>query len=326
MSLHVSAHFVLQAATGAVQAQAVMDQHAKSFSWAAKFLAPRARRDAAQLYAFARLADDLADEEQLGSLAQRMAQLARLRHEVLQSGDNGPDYQTSQGCGVGHMLRRHGVDVGAVATFMDCLSQDSGPRCIATQEELLQFAYGVAGTVGQMMCPILGSPVSAQHFAIALGIAMQLTNIARDVLEDAQRGRCYLPQDWGVGLDDVGASANTAQAERTFAAIRRILQLADDFYAVAHNGMALIPKDNRRAIAIAAALYRGIGLKIIRLGPIRYWQRRVSLGRAEKTWIIAKTLAGFVPDYPPAQRDVFRVDLLHLVGVPGFPSLLCAPT
>ena len=327
MSLHLSADYVLQPSADAVQAQAVMDQHAKSFSWAARFLAKSARHDAAQLYAFARLADDLADEEQLGTMAQRMSQLALLRRDVLQRCDVLPRDVThasdpfSQATSVGNMLRAHRVEASVITSFMDGLSQDAEPRHIDTPDELLLFAYGVAGTVGQMMCPILGAPESAQHFAMALGIGMQLTNVARDVVEDAQRGRCYLPKSWGVDIDDVKACSNAVQAEKIFEAIRRIVALADDFYAFAQGGMAHIPIHNRRAIKIAAALYRGIGLKIVAEGSTRYWQGRVSLSRAEKTWIIAKALVGVDPVYAQPQRDVLARDLHHLASRPGFPQL-----
>ena len=331
MSLHLSAEYVLQPSASVVQAQAVMDQHAKSFSWAARFLAKSARHDAAQLYAFARLADDLADEEQLGSFVQRMSQLALLRSDVLQSSDvvhrdsAHAGKSTSQACLVGRMLHAHGVDARVVASFMDSLSQDAQPRRIGTPEELLLFAYGVAGTVGQMMCPILGAPASAQHFAMALGIAMQLTNIARDVIEDAQRGRCYLPKSWGIDMDGFEVPPSKVQAESIFAAVQRIVALADDFYAFAHGGMAHIPADNRRAINIAAALYRGIGLKIVKEGQTRYWQGRVSLGRAEKIWIIVKALAGVGPAYGQPLRDVLANDLHHLAGWPGFPQQSARP-
>ncbi len=295
--------------------QDVMDVHARSFSWAARFLSPEARRDAAQLYVFARLADDLADEESLGELAERMGQL-----KVLESSALNPDKGNELGHQVGKLLLLKGVSAEVIRHFMSCLSQDAGPRCIQSTEELLQFAYGVAGTVGQMMCPILGAASKAQPYATALGVAMQLTNIARDVVEDAERGRCYIPAQWGVSADALRAPHDAAQAMQSFAAIARLLHLADDFYAYSQQGFVHIPAGNRRAIRIAAALYRGIGQKILDGGGNAYWHGRTSLGRFTKVKLIISCYAGGDKLPRAAVRDVVGNDLKHLALVPGFPA------
>lgn len=299
----------------AANAQAVMDAHAKSFSWAARFLSREARRDAAQLYVFARLADDLADEETLGEWDERMAQL-----QALQSSALNPDAGIELGHKVGKMLLSKGVSAEVIRNFMNCLSQDAIPRCIQTTEELLQFAYGAAGTVGQMMCPILGAVSQAEPYATALGVGMQLTNIARDVVEDASRGRCYIPAQWGVCAEALRAPCNPAQARQSFEAIQKLLNLADDFYAYSQQGFGQIPADNRRAIRIAAALYRGIGQKILDCGPDRYWRGRVSLGRFEKVRLIVACYAGADKLPAKAVRNVVSHDLKHLARIPGFPA------
>ena len=299
----------------AANAQAVMDAHAKSFSWAARFLSREARRDAAQLYVFARLADDLADEETLGEWDERMAQL-----QALQSSALNPGAGIELGHKVGKMLLSKGVSAEVIRNFMNCLSQDASPRCIQTTEELLQFAYGAAGTVGQMMCPILGAVSQAEPYATALGVGMQLTNIARDVVEDASRGRCYIPAQWGVCAEALRAPCNPAQARQSFEAIQKLLNLADDFYAYSQQGFGQIPAENRRAIRIAAALYRGIGQKILDFGPDRYWHGRVSLGRFEKVRLIVACYAGADKLPAKAVRNVVSHDLKHLARIPGFPA------
>ncbi len=297
--------------------QAVMDHHAKSFSWAAKFLSSKARTDAALLYAFARTADDYADEEDLGSPQERAHALQVLRSQALDT-----TLQTdSLAWQTGHMLRRYGVPDAVLATLMDSLQADAGPRQMDTTEDLLQFAYGVAGTVGQMMRPLLGAPSQADAYAIALGVGMQLTNIARDVVEDAQRGRCYIPAQWGVSQQVLATPQDAAQRAQAFAALRRLLALADDFYAFAYAGISVIPRHNRRAIRIASSLYQGIGHKIMRLGEARYWGGRVSLTNAEKIRLLSHTL--LLPTMPgkAAARDVWHNDLSHLAGMPGFPAM-----
>lgn len=305
---------------GSMTPQAVMNHHAKSFSWAARFLSPSARKDAALLYAFARTADDYADEERLGTAAERLQYLTDMRLQALAAAL--PDASltsSSLASATGHMLRNYAVPEAVLACFMDSLQADAEPRTVVSQQELLRFAYGVAGTVGQMMRPLLGASAAADAYAISLGVAMQLTNIARDVVEDAQRGRCYIPAEWGVSSAMMAAPINGCQRAHAFDALRKLLALADDFYAYAQSGIQAIPAANRSAILIAAALYQAIGHKIVRRGPDRYWQGRTSLGSTEKTWLIARTLLSS-PKPAPSARDVWHSELSHLADTPGFPA------
>ena len=282
----------------AQHAQAIMDRHARTFASAALFFSPAMRADAAMLYAFARAADDLCDEESLGPLDQRLATLEALGHCAAQAqeglGDSGDAIATA----TGHVLRRHGVHPHVLHHFLSALRDDARPRRVKTTDELLQFAFGVAGTVGQMMLPMLGAPAEAERYAIALGIAMQLTNVARDVQEDALRGRCYLPTEWDAGWQQDGGLDGGEQRARAFAMVQRLLTLADDFYAFAAPGLAAIPARNRRAVRIAAALYQAIGHKILRIGPAQYWQGRVSLSRMERGSLMLRTVLRREMDQP----------------------------
>ena len=300
---------------GSMTPQAVMNHHAKSFSWAARFLSPSARKDAALLYAFARTADDYADEERLGSDQERMQYLVNMREQAL----NALPRSMPLASATGQMLRKYAVPDAVLLCFMDSLQADTGPRSLNSQQDLLRFAYGVAGTVGQMMRPLLGAPATADTYAVALGVGMQLTNIARDVVEDAQRGRCYIPAEWGTASQVLAVPADASQRAEAFAVLCRLLALADDFYAYAQSGIKTIPRPNRRAIRIAAALYQAIGNKIVSRGADRYWQGRTSLSSAEKTWLIARTLL-ISPAAIPLARDVWRCELSHLVDTPGFPA------
>ena len=295
--------------------QDVMNLHAKSFSLAARFLSSTSRSDAAKLYAFARFADDLADEESLGNFANRMRQLDELERAVLH-----PELGKDLAHQVGSMLLSKGVSAEVIRTFMVSLRQDAAPRHVQTTEELLEFAYGVAGTVGQMMCPILVVAPEGESYAVALGLAMQLTNIARDVVEDAVRGRCYIPAQWGADAQELRAPQTPVHAARSFKMIEKILHMADEFYAYALQGLTAIPADNRRAIRIAAALYRGIGRKILANGAGRYWQGRTSLGRFEKIKLIVACYAGSDQVPTITGRDRVVQAQRHLTRIPGFPA------
>jgi 15-cis-phytoene synthase len=152
--------------------------------------------------------------------------------------------------------------------LLRALRDDCGPRSIQTSEELIQFAYGVAGTVGQMLRYVIDAKnPGADAFAVDLGIALQLSNIMRDVAEDAIRGRFYLPAEWATPTTVQEAIDGHEDAIReVMAAIARTHSLAEGYYMSATKGMAYIPARNRRVIFFASALYREIGNKVLRVG------------------------------------------------------------
>ena len=133
---------------------------------------------------------------------------------------------------------------------------------------MVTYAYQVAGTVGLMMAPILGrEDQRADAFAVDLGIAMQLTNIARDVLEDAEMGRRYLPESWVGDLQPsrIVALAKTPSANEAVAvttAVKKLLNLADDYYKSGMEGFSYLPLRAHISIAIAAHVYRQIGVQL----------------------------------------------------------------
>jgi 15-cis-phytoene synthase len=296
--------------------QAIMDAHAKSFSWAARFLSKQARGQAAQLYAFARLMDDLVDEAALGSMDERLAQFEVHRAQVL-----GAIVDGSRSHAVGAMLQTLGVDQQVLRSFMDSLLADAQPRHLQSLPDVLGFAYGVAGTVGQMMRPILGASAEADNYAVTLGMAMQLTNIARDVMEDAHRGRCYLPAQWlpaGWQLAKLleGCVVTRGQA---FAAVQRLLAEAEPLYASAEQGFDAIPMPNRRAVKIACVLYRGIGRKIMKMPSQEYWAERVHLSAATKASGVMQVLMGMSGQSKPPLVSALTEHQSVLQRIPGFP-------
>jgi 15-cis-phytoene synthase len=301
------------------QTQQIMRKHAKSFDWAARFLAPSTRTQTRLLYAFARIADDLADEPNLGSLNHRLAALTALRADVL-----GAHSRNELACAVAQLRQEHALPISLFECFIDSLLADTQTRCLHTEQDLLVFAYGVAGTVGLMMRPILGAPSSADQYALALGIAMQLTNIARDVVEDAARGRIYIPSCYGAATHEQGHHpVDAPERQQAFAAITRVLSLADDFYAHAAHGLWLIPQPNRLAIQIALILYRGIGRKILRRGAERYWQTgrqaRTHLNWLEKIQLTAPVLLQQRTPNTATPNATALKALNSLRNQPGFP-------
>lgn len=239
--------------TALVRAEAaqVMAHHARTFRLAAWFLPAEHRADAAVLYALCREIDDLADEhaDETG--------LTRIQAEI--SGDLPPRplVQTY------HQLRdRVGLTDQPMLDLIKGARSDLSEVHIQTDDELLTYCYRVAGTVGLMMSPVIGvSEPDAVGPAVDLGIAMQITNICRDVAEDAERGRVYLPE---ARLRQAGTSGEALLShpdrEATSAVVLDLLDLADTYYARGEQGMKYIPLRARFAILAASRIYRLIGV------------------------------------------------------------------
>lgn len=218
----------------------VLARHGRSFHLAS-FLLPADRRDdAALLYHFCRVVDDLVDEDE------DLDDLAALRRELQGVGMPRPLVQRMR-----DLQRRRKLPMDALLHLIDGVTSDLGQVAFRDDRELLRYCYKVAGTVGLLMCAVLGvEDREALPHAVDLGVAMQLTNICRDVREDAARGRRYVPRTRGG----------------TVPAVAGLLAEADRYYASAERGLPAIPLRSRAAIAVAAAVYAQIGRRLLRTG------------------------------------------------------------
>jgi phytoene synthase len=289
---------------------AILSRYGRTFRLAGRFL-PRADLEAAAaLYSVCREVDDLADET--GDPALGQAALAELAAAL--RGD--PD---------GHPLARrldalaaaYGVDRAVAAHLVETVRSDIGPVRIADEASLLRYAYGVAGTVGLMMCDVLGvADPRARPFAIDLGIAMQFTNIARDVAEDAARDRLYLPATWLP--EAMPPAAFLAHGEAVYAAVRRLLARADQHYRSAELGYRFLPRHARLAIGVAARLYEEIGLKLLRIGPAYLNGPRCVVPASRKALLIPAIAAASLRRRHERHHDRrLQPELAGLPGVPG---------
>lgn len=233
----------------------------KSFHWARRFLGDRMGADAARLYAFCRILDDMAD----GDIDNGPARLVVIRAD-LEAGRTSSDAALSA---FQPFMASQAFPGEVLIALIDGLLDDQKDEvALATEADLLRYAYRVAGTVGLLMCHVLDcdDPQARAH-AIDLGIAMQLTNIARDVLEDAGMNRRYIPADWvsGATPSDIRAAAITPDgdmANEVTVAVTRLLDLAETFYASGARGYRYLPLRAHLAIAIAARVYRQIGVQL----------------------------------------------------------------
>jgi phytoene synthase len=247
-----------------VNAQLLAESHdvfrrkARTFWWASRLLPRTVRDDAATVYAFCRMVDDMGDEADDPSVAELALQA--LSNEV--AGRQHPRPIVAE---LRAAAARLGLPMEAAAELIAGVRSDLGVVRMVDDAELVRYCYRVASTVGLMMCGVLGVHCrEALPHAIDLGIAMQLTNICRDVAEDAERGRVYLPAARlrAAGIDPEEVVRGTADPERMAIVVRSVLALADRYYRSADGGMRDIPWRFRPAILVASRTYRAIGVKL----------------------------------------------------------------
>jgi phytoene synthase len=233
----------------------------RSFRAASRLL-PASLGDAAcQLYAFCREADDLIDEgasprDALGVLERRISAVYR--------GEPGP---SSTDRALSEVVQRYGVPRALLDALLEGFAWDADRRRYENLSDVLDYSARVAGSVGVMMALLMGNrdpQVLAR--AAELGLAMQLTNIARDVGEDARAGRLYLPLQWlrDAGIDPGEFLSNPRHSAQLASVIRRLLDEAHRLYQRADSGIAALPRSCRPGIYAARLLYSGIGDQLAR--------------------------------------------------------------
>jgi phytoene synthase len=266
------------------QALAVLKSHGRSFYFASHLLAPEYRARAARLYAFCRYVDDVADEAIIPDLASK--ELACIKRSIQTGHSDSP-------CVMDMIALMHELAMphAPVISLIDGIQSDLTMQHIQDEAHLLQYAYQVAGTVGLMMCELLDvQKKQAWPFAIDLGIAMQLTNIARDVGQDAALGRIYLPATWvGSMTTKEILSPSSAQAISLQASTKRLLALAKEYYRSGLSGLVYLPSAARYGILVAAHVYSEIGQNIAQ-SDYRSWDRRAVVSQPRKVMCAASAL------------------------------------
>ena len=255
--------------------------YGKSFYWASFFLPRSNRSSASQLYSICRYFDDLADGSN-----ENLSKEIRNQFQKISSNSSHE---------INMFLRKHGIKISVLEDLTTGLIKDQDSVRLNTVSELIDYSYKVAGTVGLMMMPIINvNDQNAQKHAIDLGIAMQLTNIARDIYEDADMDRIYIPKEW-IGEIDIQRLKDTKNNEiqnKISNALEKIIKLSDIYYENGFNGMKYIPIRSRLAIFVAAQIYKGIGEKIKRNGFF-YGNKRVYLTGFEKLLITLRSIPKF---------------------------------
>lgn len=298
-----------------VDSRQVLATHARSFKWASVFLPSSAQDDAAVIYAFCRLVDDLADEAPCTEVAR--IDLARARSELMGTAERRPLISAFV-----ELCSARNIPIDAAISLLDGVESDLDEVCLADDRELLRYCYRVAGTVGLMMCGVLGvTDPAAIAPAIDLGIAMQLTNISRDVREDAERGRTYLPADRLRAVGTTPHALRSGKPDRVAVArvTAELLDVADVYYKSGRDGLRFIPWRARFAITVASAVYRAIGTQLRRAGADP-WVGRTVVGWTGKVVATMGALLSFLSPNVQGWTALrpHRASLhSRLVGLPG---------
>jgi len=243
--------------------QALMRGGSKTFFAASRLLPARVRDPAIALYAFCRVADDAIDFSD--DRATALLELNR-RLSCIYEGRPQP-FECDRALAA--VVHKFDMPLLLLTALLEGFQWDAEGRRYETLDELQAYAARVAGSVGAMMAVIMRTrKASALARACDLGVAMQLTNIARDVGEDARAGRLYLPLQWlrEAGLNPQAWLAKPVFDARIAGVIKRLLDAADELYARASLGIAHLPLDCRPAICAAGMVYSEIGRELERAG------------------------------------------------------------
>jgi phytoene synthase len=272
-----------------------------SFHTASRLLPSDVRRDTMVLYAFCRSSDDAVDEaDPRDGVTDPQQSLLRLQHRLRGIYDGAPADLAEDRAMVA-LVRKHHIPRAVLEALLEGFAWDAAERSYETIDDLHDYAVRVAGTVGMMMTMLMG--IRSTHVlarACDLGVAMQLTNIARDVGQDARMGRLYLPYAW---LRDEGLDPRGWLSEPTFCAplgrvVDRLLRHADELYARAATGIDSLPRDCQTAIRAALLIYRDIG-RTVRKHHLDSVHVRAVVPWWRKLWLVLLATLRHTPHHAP---------------------------
>ena len=259
-------HHDVTRATDAPVCERIVRDHARTFALASRFLPARKRRGAFALYAFCRVADDIVDvanTDEPQAAARALAELDRDLAVAIEGRPEGPLFRELMWA-----VSEFGVPPGLLHELVAAVARDLTPTRYRSWSELAEYCEGVASTVGVMCAHVFGVQGGAStlpralRYARTLGLAMQLTNILRDVGEDARRGRCYLPDDdlamFGLSREEVLHESHLARDERWRPFMAFEVGRARALYEAARPGIDLLEPDAQRCALACSRGYAAI--------------------------------------------------------------------
>jgi len=281
----------------------------KSFRFASQLFDLPTRERSWLLYAWCRACDDVTDGQTLGHHAEKVADpAARIAFLKARTADAFAGEPT--GLVPFDALRvvaaECAIPAEIAADHLAGFERDAAGWRPVTTDDLLSYCYQVAGAVGVMMAHVMGVAAADQDTldrAADLGIAFQLANIARDIVEDARVGRVYLPSEWlaAEGLADADL-ADPRHRPPLARIARRLAAMADDYRRSARIGATRLPFRSRWAVLSASGIYGEIATRAEALGP-RAWDQRISTSKGEKAALVMEAFWESLWPVRPAPRS-----------------------
>jgi phytoene synthase len=268
-------------------------QGSKTFYFGARFLPSSKRRAMWAVYNFCRLTDDMVDKAENMGIPEICARLVEWEAELLQTFDGQVRPVKLPMVAWLHTARTFSLDAQPPLDLIKGVRMDLEKNRYANFEELHLYCYRVASTVGLMASKVMGySDPCALEYAVNLGIAMQLTNILRDVGEDAQLGRIYLPQDEMAQFGYTEAELLRGEVNHRFIQLMQFqIERARRYYRQSLPGIEYLPEDCRLSITVAARLYSRI-LDVIERNGYDVFTRRAFVPKKEKVRGLASAWLG----------------------------------
>ncbi len=270
----------------------IQKSHSKTYHFSTRLLPPEVRPHVYALYAFMRYADEIVDNPGAQSLEEQHEALDAFERETM-AAVAGERTINPVLHAYANTVRARGISLGTIKDFMKSMKMDTHVFRYPTYEDLEVYTYGSAAVVGLMMCRAIGvEDEAADHHAEALGVAMQLSNFLRDIKEDWERGRIYVPLEDLHRFDYTEEDLDANLVDERFAELMKFeIARARKLYEVADEGMEYIPRGRRYPVKVARELYAAILDRIeaqnydvfsMRAETTKSYKLRVAAGRAAR--------------------------------------------
>jgi 15-cis-phytoene synthase len=270
------------------ECRGMITKGSKSFSLAARLFDSETRDAAFFLYGWCRYCDDQVDQAGMEESREQLEQRLRTLAEATRSAFSGAAQEQAVFIAMQYIVRRYSIPAHYALELIEGMAMDARATRYHTFNDLLLYCYRVAGTVGLMMSHVMGlRDEQALKHAADLGMAMQLTNIARDITEDAEMGRIYLPIQWieeaGMVPEEISAPKNR---QKLALVTRRLLREAERYYVSGDAGLWHLSFRSACAVAAARHVYAAIGSLLLLKGSSAWDQRTYVTGPQKMSAIL----------------------------------------
>jgi 15-cis-phytoene synthase len=270
------------------ECRGMITKGSKSFSLAARLFDSETRDAAFFLYGWCRYCDDQVDQAGMEESREQLEQRLRTLAEATRSAFSGAAQEQAVFIAMQYIVRRYSIPAHYALELIEGMAMDARATRYQTFNDLLLYCYRVAGTVGLMMSHVMGlRDEQALKHAADLGMAMQLTNIARDITEDAEMGRIYLPIQWieeaGMVPEEISAPKNR---QKLALVTRRLLREAERYYVSGDAGLWHLSFRSACAVAAARHVYAAIGSLLLLKGSSAWDQRTYVTGPQKMSAIL----------------------------------------